>query len=143
MLRVTLAALHLIALGIGLGAVWARARALNEQPLTIDSARRAFAADTWWGFAAGLWIATGLWRLLAGTEKQTSYYMQNHIFFAKMGFLVLILALEMWPMITLFAGVSPRGDWATRGGRTLRSPRAFGRSATSRARSWSRWWLRQ
>ena len=40
------AALHLLALGIGLGAVWARGRALRG---TLDPAgrRRAFAADSW------------------------------------------------------------------------------------------------
>jgi putative membrane protein len=100
-IRIALAALHLIALGIGLGAVWSRARALSSHPLDVAAARCAFAADTWWGIAAGLWIATGLWRLIAGTEKATSYYLHNHVFFAKMGFLVLILALEIWPMITL------------------------------------------
>jgi putative membrane protein len=100
MLRLTLAALHLIALGIGLGAVWARGNALSS-PLDLPAMRRAFRADTWWGLAAALWIATGLWRLFGSTEKSTAYYMRNHIFFAKMGFLVLILLLEIWPMITL------------------------------------------
>jgi putative membrane protein len=101
MLRITLAFVHLLALGIGLGAVFTRARALGERPLDRASARRAFAADGWWGFAAVLWLGTGLWRLLAGTEKATSYYLANHIFFAKMGFFVAILLLELWPAITL------------------------------------------
>ena len=101
MLRITLAVIHLLALGIGLGAVFARARALGERPLDRGSARRAFAADSWWGLAAVLWIGSGLWRLLAGTEKATSYYVANHVFFAKMGFLAAILLLELWPAITL------------------------------------------
>jgi len=101
MLRIVLAALHLLALGIGLGSVWTRARALGERPLDRGSARRAFAADGWWALAAGLWISTGLWRLLAGTEKARGYYLSNHVFLAKMGFLVVILLLELWPMVTL------------------------------------------
>ncbi|PYP61918.1 MAG: DUF2214 domain-containing protein [Gemmatimonadetes bacterium] len=100
MLRLFLAAMHLIALGIGLGAVWARANALSR-PLDRAAMVRAFRADTWWGIAAALWIATGLWRLLGGTEKSTSYYMHNHVFFTKMSFLVIILLLEIGPMITL------------------------------------------
>ena len=100
-LRVLLATLHLLALGIGLGAVWTRARLLSARPLDVVSARRAFVADAWWGIAAGLWIATGLWRLFASIEKPASYYMQNHVFLMKMGFLVLILILEVWPMIML------------------------------------------
>jgi putative membrane protein len=101
MLRIALAALHLLALGIGLGAVYARARSLNRVDATDGSLSRAFAADSWWGLAAGVWIITGLWRVLAGTEKTPSYYWHNHVFLAKMGFLVLILALEIWPMATL------------------------------------------
>jgi putative membrane protein len=100
MLRITLASLHLLALGIGFGAVWERAVTLSE-PLDLPTMQRAFRADSWWGIAAVLWIGTGLWRLLGATEKSTAYYMQNHVFFAKMGFLVLILALEIWPMVTL------------------------------------------
>ena len=101
MLRITLAIVHLLALGIGLGAIWTRARALGERPFDRGSARRVFASDGWWGLAAVLWIGTGLWRMLAGTEKATGYYLTNHVFFAKMGFLAAILLLELWPAITL------------------------------------------
>jgi putative membrane protein len=100
MLRLTLAALHLIALGLGLGAVLARGTALREPP-SAGALRRAFRADAVWGMAAALWIGTGLWRLLAGTEKAPGYYYVNPYFHAKMGFLLLILALEVWPMVTL------------------------------------------
>ncbi|MBC8089424.1 MAG: DUF2214 family protein [Phycisphaerae bacterium] len=101
MLRIALAALHLLALGIGFGAVWARATALSQNPIDRRAARRAMQADLWWGIAALLWMATGFWRLLAGTEKASAYYMQNHVFFAKMGLFMLIFALEIWPMVTL------------------------------------------
>lgn len=101
MLRITLAVLHLLALGIGLGAIYARARALNQVRQDAGALRRAFAADSWWGIAALLWISTGLWRALAGTEKSPSYYWSNHVFYTKMTLLVLILALEVWPMVTL------------------------------------------
>jgi putative membrane protein len=100
MLRPLLAIVHLLALGIGLGAVWARARALGER-LDRGSLSRVFAADGWWGLAAVLWIGTGLWRLFAGTEKATSYYLANEAFRAKMGFLAVILLLEVWPALTL------------------------------------------
>jgi putative membrane protein len=100
MVRWSFAALHLIALGIGLGAVWARARAL-QGPLDASGLRRVFYADNWWGIAALLWIGTGLVRAFAGLEKGTSYYLQNHIFLTKMALLVLILVLEVKPMTTL------------------------------------------
>jgi len=76
MLRVALAGLHLLALGLGLGAVLFRGTALREPP-TAASLTRAFRADTLWGVAAALWIGSGLWRALAGTEKSLQYYLHN------------------------------------------------------------------
>src|SRR5688572_1542365 len=100
MLRLALAGLHLIALGLGLGAVLARGTALREV-LAPGSLRRAFRADVVWGISFGIWLVTGLWRIFAETDKSIGYYMTNHAFFAKMGFLLVILALEISPMITL------------------------------------------
>ena len=99
-LRWLAAALHLLALGFGPGAVWARARALRS---TLDRAglQRVFYADNWWGIAAVLWIVTGLLRLFGGLEKDPSYYFNNRIFWIKMALLAVILLLEMGPMITL------------------------------------------
>lgn len=99
-LRWFVAALHLLALGIGLGAVWGRGRALRGE---LDAAgfRRVFYADNWWGLAAGLWIATGALRAFAGLEKGTFYYLHNHFFWLKMTLLAVILALEIRPMLTL------------------------------------------
>ena len=100
MLRLVLAWLHLVALGLGLGAVIARGSALRDAPDPL-AMRRAFIFDAVWGIAALLWLSTGLWRLFGETEKTLSYYMSNHAFFAKMGFFVLILALEIWPAMVL------------------------------------------
>ena len=104
LIRISLAWLHLLALGIGLGGVWGRARALHDslrEPPDARAIRRALIADTWWGVAAGLWIITGVWRLMGSTEKSTAYYLANHAFYAKMALFVGILALEIWPMMTL------------------------------------------
>jgi len=100
MLRVALAGFHLLALGVGLFAVVYRATALREL-VTESSLKRAFKFDSLWGIAAGIWIVTGVWRLLASIEKPASYYFGNSLFQSKMGALVLILILEIWPMITL------------------------------------------
>jgi len=101
MLRWLLASFHLLALGIGLGAVWVRGRALQQPLDTAAAFRRVFAADAGWGLAALLWIGTGLWRLFGGFEKATAYYLENHVFWAKMGLLLLVLLLELGPMVTL------------------------------------------
>lgn len=99
MLRWILASVHLLGLGIGIGSIWARARSLGARPLDRPALQRVFAADSWWGISALLLIGSGLWRLLAGTEKSTAYYLANHAFYTKMALLVAILLLELRPMI--------------------------------------------
>ena len=94
------AAVHLLALGIGLGAVWGRAQGFRGV-LDVPGLRRVFVADAWWGIAALLWIGTGLVRAFGGPEKGTTYYVQNHLFLTKMGLLVVILILEIAPMMAL------------------------------------------
>ena len=100
LVRWLLAALHLLALGLGLGAVWARGRALRG---TLDAAglARVFYADNFWGMAAVLWLVTGPIRAFAGLEKGTAYYLHNDFFLTKMALLVVLLALEAWPMSVL------------------------------------------
>jgi putative membrane protein len=101
-LRWLLASFHLLALGIGLGAVVVRGLALRSR-LERPALRWVFGADAAWGIAALLWLGTGLWRLLGGIEKGTEYYFQNHAFLTKMGLFAIIVALELWPMRTLTA----------------------------------------
>ena len=112
-IRWLLASLHLLALPLGLGAVWARGRALTAARTNQDL-KRVFVADNLWALAAGVWIATGLWRVFSGLEKGSSYYLHNHVFYTKMGLLVLILLLEIWPIVTLI-----RWRKAVRGGVTV------------------------
>jgi putative membrane protein len=122
-LRWFLAAVHLLALGIGLGAVYARARILTGR-LDADRVRAALSADTWWGIAAFLWIGSGLWRLLGSVEKDMGYYMSNHVFWTKMLLLLGILAMEVRPILTLgrwrrevATGIPPNTSSAARIGR--------------------------
>lgn len=119
--RLTLAWLHLLALALGLAGLWARARALRaslRNPEDAGALRRAYAGDAWWGVAAALWLVTGLWRLFAGSEKATAYYMANHAFWLKMTLFGAVAALEVWPMLTLMR-------WRT--GRALPTSRDAGR----------------
>lgn len=94
------AALHLLGLGIALGSVWARARALGG-PLDRAGLQRVLYADNWWGVSAVILVGTGLVRVLAGLEKGMDYYLQNHVFWGKMALLLGIFALEVAPMTSL------------------------------------------
>ena len=98
--RWLLASFHLIGLGIGLVAVFVRGLSLRniQQPGAI---RRALMADNFWGLSAIILISTGLLRVFAGFEKGTDYYLGNHVFWVKMGLLLLVLILEIRPMVTL------------------------------------------
>lgn len=91
--------LHLIALALGLPGVFLRGRALKGA-LDDGGFRRLFVADAIWGVAAGLWIATGLMRAFGGLEKGADFYLSSPLFWAKMGLLLAILLLEVWPMAT-------------------------------------------
>ena len=112
-IRLLLAWLHLLALAVGLAGVWARARALRDSlrdPEDHGALRRAFIGDAWWGVAAVLWLVTGVWRLLGGTEKSTSYYAANHVFYLKIALFLVIVALEIWPMTTLIRWRAKKAD---------------------------------
>lgn len=101
--RASLSALHLIALAIGFGAVFARGRRLRDLRRSPDDAAaltRLFQADALWGLAAVLWILTGVLRAFGGLEKTPAFYLGNGFFWVKMGLFVLILALEVRPMVT-------------------------------------------
>jgi putative membrane protein len=92
-------ALHLLALAIGLPAIFLRARALAG-PLDKPGLGRLFAADTAWGIAALLWIGTGLLRAFGGLEKGSQFYLASPLFWAKLALLGVVLLLEVWPMVT-------------------------------------------
>lgn len=97
-----LSALHVLSLGIGLGAVFARGRALRRIAAEGTAAvRSAFLPDSLWGIAALLWIVTGLGRLFGGVEKSLDFYLYNGFFWLKMAMFTSVFALEIVPMLTL------------------------------------------
>jgi putative membrane protein len=99
MVSAVVSALHVLALALGLPGVFLRGRALRG-PLDREGLRRLFAADNVWGIAAALWLVTGLLRAFAGLEKGTAFYLASTLFWTKLGLFLLIVALEIWPMVT-------------------------------------------
>jgi len=100
MLAATISALHVLALGVGLGAVFARARALRALAGGEASALpRVLFADNFWGVAALLWLATGLTRAFGGLEKGRDFYLYNGFFWVKMALFAMVFALEVAPMV--------------------------------------------
>ena len=93
------AALHFLALGIGLPSIYLRGRALKGR-LNAEGLRRLFVADAVWGVAAALWIVTGLLRAFGGLEKGTAFYLSSSLFWTKMILFILVVVLEIWPMLT-------------------------------------------
>ena len=103
LLAAFIAAVHYLALALGLGAVFARGlrlRELSRSPESGETLSHLFRADNVWGLAALLWIATGLLRVFAGLERSSTFYFRNGFFLMKMGLFAAILGLEIFPMAT-------------------------------------------
>ncbi len=93
MLRLVLAAVHLLALALGVLSLTQRARALalaerNEQLKPV------FLWDAVYGLVAIVWLGSGLFRAFGGFEKGSDYYLANHAFWTKMLLLFVLLVIE-------------------------------------------------
>ncbi len=93
-----LSAIHVLTLGLGLGSVYMRGRALAGR-LDEEGWKRLLAADGAWGAAAGLWIASGLGRVFLG-GKEPGFYWRNGFFWVKLALFGAVFVLELAPMIT-------------------------------------------
>ena len=121
-LSAIVSALHLLALAIGLPAVFLRGRALKSGRLERDGLQRLFAADSVWGIAAALWLVTGLLRAFGGLEKGASFYLESRMFWLKMTLFAAVVLLEIRPMVTFLrwrATLRRGGMPDTSGARTL------------------------
>ena len=115
LIRSLLAAVHYLALALGLGSVFARGvrlRQLRIAPADREALAGVLRADAGWGVAALLWIATGLPRVFAGLDRASEFYLRNGFFYTKMGLFALILALELLPMVTFIRWRKVRGRGA-------------------------------
>jgi putative membrane protein len=101
-----LSSVHVLTLALGLGAVFIRGRALAG-PLDEAGWQRLLAADSVWGIAAGLWIASGLGRVFFG-GKEPGFYWHNGFFWVKLALFGLVFALELTPMMTFIRVRSAR-----------------------------------
>ncbi len=92
-------ALHRLALGIGLGAVFMRGRYLRAlragpEPQLLS---KLFASDSFWGAAGLLWLVTGLGRVFGPVEKGADFYVHNGFFWVKMAlFVAAAMARGLW-----------------------------------------------
>ncbi|MBD9438420.1 DUF2214 family protein [Pseudomonas sp. PDM04] len=96
-----LAALHLLAFGLGLWAVLARGTNLRRLAVGVGEVRSVLVADNVWGLCALMLLVTGGMRAFGGYEKGMDYYLHQPLFHLKMTLFVLILLLEVAPMVAL------------------------------------------
>jgi putative membrane protein len=92
-----LSAIHVLTLALGVGGLFARGRAMSR-PLDEEGWKRLLAADTVWGVAALLWIASGFGRVFFG-GRTPEFYWRNGFFWVKLALFGLVFALELAPMI--------------------------------------------
>ena len=101
--RASLSALHVIAVALALGSVFARGlrlRDLRRDPADASAKVRLLRADNVWGISALLFLATGFARAFGRLEKTPAFYLRNGFFWVKMSLFALVLLLELLPMIT-------------------------------------------
>jgi putative membrane protein len=96
-----LAAIHLLAVALGLWAVLTRGTAFSRLAAGTAQVRSVLVADNVWGICAGILLISGLLRAFGGYEKGTDYYLHQPLFHLKMTLFVIILLLELAPMISL------------------------------------------
>src|SRR5436309_3464351 len=99
MISAIVSALHMLALALGLPSIFFRGRALKGS-LDGPGLHRLFTADTVWGIAALLWLATGLARAFGGLEKGSALYLASPLFWLKITLFATVALLEAWPMAT-------------------------------------------
>lgn len=97
----SLSAMHLLALALGLGALISRNRAFarvhdDDEGSWTD----VLQADTAWGIAAVLWIATGLARVFFAGQSP-AFYAHNVFFWIKLALFAAVFAIELAPMLAL------------------------------------------
>jgi len=132
MISAIVSALHVLALALGLPSIFFRGRALKGS-LDGPGLHRLFTADTVWGIAALLWLATGLARAFGGLEKGSAFYLASPLFWLKITLFATVALLEAWPMATFirwrrgFAEARPR----------IRAQRPASTSSTMRR--WASW----
>ncbi len=102
MLSAIIASLHYIGLAVSFWSIAERARNLyllkkNQNDTLIRD--KVFFYDNFWGLAALLIISSGILRAFFGYEKGTEYYLSNFVFYTKIGMVVAILLMELYPMI--------------------------------------------
>jgi putative membrane protein len=96
-----LAAVHLLAVVLGLWAVLTRGTAFRRLADGAGEVRSVLVADNIWGVSAVVLLISGGMRAFGGYEKGTDYYLHQSLFHLKMTLFVLILLLEIAPMVTL------------------------------------------
>jgi putative membrane protein len=102
MVSALFSALHVLGVGIALGAIFSRGLALRALADGDSRAvRHALFADNFWGISALVLVVTGLTRLFGKLDKQPDFYLYNGFFWIKMGLFLTVLAIEIAPMATL------------------------------------------
>jgi putative membrane protein len=96
-----LAAVHLLAVVLGLWAVLTRGTAFRRLADGAGEVRSVLMVDNIWGISAVVLLISGGMRAFGGYEKGMDYYLHQPLFHLKMTLFVLILLLEIAPMVTL------------------------------------------
>jgi putative membrane protein len=74
--------------------------------LTVEEARRILKVDTAYGISAGLLVVVGLLRVFF-FEKGSAFYLNNHMYWTKMGLFILVGLLSIYPTVRFLKWRTP------------------------------------
>ncbi|HEY5960413.1 MAG TPA: DUF2214 family protein [Polyangiaceae bacterium] len=100
MLRLSIAALHLVSMVLGVTFLVQRANSLRVAQSAQDLSKVLF-WDNLYGLVAIAWLGSGMMRAFSGLEKGSDYYLHNHVFWSKLLFVAVLLASEAPVMVAL------------------------------------------
>lgn len=95
--------LHYLSIGVIFAALITEFLTLKQE-LNLKDAWRILWADSAYGAAAVVILVTGILRVLY-FAKDTAYYMNNPIFWAKVGFYLLVGLVSLYPTISFLTWI--------------------------------------
>jgi putative membrane protein len=77
--------------------------------LTVEEARRILKVDTAYGISASLLVVVGLLRVFF-FEKGSAFYLNNHMYWTKMGLFILVGLLSIYPTVRFLKWRTPLNE---------------------------------
>jgi putative membrane protein len=104
----TVAYIHYLSFMVAFGALVTEGLTLKKEP-TLEESWRLVIADSIYGLSATAVLVTGILRVMY-FGKGTDYYLNHHIFFAKIGLFIVVGLLSLYPTFSFLMWIKTLRD---------------------------------